>query len=60
MSLADKAKANAKNIEGKIQDAAGRITGDTEAQAEGKAKQLEAKARLVVEDLKDEVKDLTD
>lgn len=60
MSLKEKAKATAKNIEGKLQEAAGNITGDPQDQAEGKAKQAEAKVRHTVEDVKDEVKDAVD
>jgi uncharacterized protein YjbJ (UPF0337 family) len=56
MSLEERAKATAKNVEGKLQDAAGRATGDPADQAEGKAKQAEAKARHAKEDVKDEVK----
>lgn len=56
MSLENKAKATAKNIEGKVQEAVGDITGDPKTQAEGQAKQVEAKTRHVVEDAKDEVK----
>ncbi|HEY9885412.1 MAG TPA: CsbD family protein [Thermosynechococcaceae cyanobacterium] len=56
MGLDDKAKAAAKNVEGKIQDAAGNVTGDPQAQAEGKAKQGEAQASNAKEDLKDGVK----
>ncbi len=56
MSLEDKAKAAAKNIEGKVQEAVGDLTGDPKTQAEGQAKQVEAKARNVVEDAKDEAK----
>jgi uncharacterized protein YjbJ (UPF0337 family) len=56
MSLKDRAKATAKNIEGKLQEVAGDITGDPKAQAEGKEKQAEAKVRHVVEDVKDEAK----
>jgi len=40
MSLKDRAKATAKNIEGKIQEAVGDLTGDPKAQAEGKEKQI--------------------
>jgi uncharacterized protein YjbJ (UPF0337 family) len=43
MSLQDKAKAAAKNVEGKVQEAAGDLTGNHEAQAKGKAKQAQAK-----------------
>jgi uncharacterized protein YjbJ (UPF0337 family) len=60
MSLQDRAKATAKNIEGKIQEAVGDLTGDPKAQAEGKEKQAEARVRHTVEDVKDEVKKIVD
>lgn len=60
MSLEDRAKATAKNVEGKVQDAVGDLTGDPKAQAEGKAKQAEAKVRHAAEDVKDEVKKAID
>ncbi len=60
MSLEEKAKATAKNIEGKAQEALGNITGDPEAKAEGKAKQAESQVRHGVEDVKDNVKDALD
>lgn len=56
MSLEDRAKATAKNVEGKIQEAAGNVTGDPSDKAEGKAKQAEAETRHAVEDVKDNVK----
>jgi uncharacterized protein YjbJ (UPF0337 family) len=56
MSLEEKAKATAKNIEGKVQDAVGEATGDRADQAEGKTKQVEAEARHAKEDIKDGVK----
>lgn len=56
MGLEDKAKAAAKNIEGKAQEALGNVTGDPEDKAEGKAKQAEGQVRQGVEDVKDEVK----
>ncbi|MBE9136654.1 CsbD family protein [Nodosilinea sp. LEGE 07088] len=56
MSIEDKAKATAKDIEGKIQEGAGKLTGNQEAQAKGKAKQAEADVRNTVEDAKDNVK----
>lgn len=52
MSLKDKAKATAKNIEGKLQETVGNITGYPQYQAEGKAKQAEAKVRHTVEDIR--------
>ncbi|WRH67203.1 MAG: CsbD family protein [Planktothrix sp. GU0601_MAG3] len=56
MSLKDKAKATAKNIEGKVQEAVGNVTGDPKDQLEGKEKQVEAKVLHTTEDVKDEVK----
>ncbi|MCP2728658.1 CsbD family protein [Limnofasciculus baicalensis] len=56
MSLQNKAKATAKNIEGKVQESVGNMTGDPKDQIEGKEKQAEAKVRHSVEDVKDEVK----
>jgi uncharacterized protein YjbJ (UPF0337 family) len=60
MSLQERAKATAKNVEGKIQEAASKLTGDPADQAEGKAKQKEAQARHAKEDVKDGVKDVVD
>ena len=60
MSAEDKAKATAKNIEGKAQEALGNVTGDPEDQAKGKAKQGEAEARQTVENAKDKIKDAID
>jgi uncharacterized protein YjbJ (UPF0337 family) len=60
MSFKNRAKAAAKNIEGKIQEAVGDLTGDSKAQAEGKAKQAEAKVIHSVEDVKDEAKKIID
>ncbi|NJL83660.1 MAG: CsbD family protein [Chloroflexaceae bacterium] len=56
MSAEDRAKATAKNIEGKVQEAAGNVTGDPQDRAEGKAKQAEAETRHAAEDLKDKAK----
>jgi len=41
MSLQERAKAAAKNIEGKIEEAVGDLTGDSSKQAKGQAKQVE-------------------
>ncbi|KAB8333249.1 CsbD family protein [Brasilonema bromeliae] len=57
MSLEDRAKATAKNIEGKVQEAVGNVTGDPEDKAEGQAKQAESQVRHGVENVKDDVKD---
>jgi uncharacterized protein YjbJ (UPF0337 family) len=58
MSLEAKFKATAKNIEGKIQEAVGELTGDPKTQAEGKAKQVEAAVQHTVENVKDKVKEV--
>jgi uncharacterized protein YjbJ (UPF0337 family) len=56
MNLEERAKATAKNIEGKAQEAVGNITGDPKDKAEGKAKQAESEVHHAVEDVKDNVK----
>ncbi|MBW4633268.1 MAG: CsbD family protein [Iphinoe sp. HA4291-MV1] len=56
MSLEERAKAAAKNVEGKIQEAVGNITGDPKDKVEGQAKQGESEVRHGVEDVKDNVK----
>jgi uncharacterized protein YjbJ (UPF0337 family) len=60
MSAEDRLKAAAKNVEGKIQEGVGNITGDPKDQAAGQAKQGEAQVRNTVEDVKDEVKKAVD
>jgi uncharacterized protein YjbJ (UPF0337 family) len=60
MSIEDRAKAVAKNIEGKAQEALGNVTGDPEDKAEGKAKQAESQVRHGIEDVKDKVKENLD
>ncbi|HEY9661474.1 MAG TPA: CsbD family protein [Allocoleopsis sp.] len=56
MSLEERAKATAKNIEGKVQEAMGNLTGDERDRVAGQAKQAEATSRHVKEDIKDAVK----
>ncbi|GAB4228938.1 MAG: CsbD family protein [Elainellaceae cyanobacterium] len=60
MSTEDRAKATAKNVEGKAQEMAGKVTGDPADKQEGKAKQTEAEARHAKEDVKDSVKKAID
>ncbi|MBD2520499.1 CsbD family protein [Nostoc sp. FACHB-973] len=60
MSLEDKIKATAKNIEGKAKEIAGQVTDNPELEAEGKLKQAEANVSHSVENAKDEVKKLID
>lgn len=54
MSLEERTKATAKNIAGKIQDAAGNLTGNPKTQAEGKAKQADARRLHIEEDIKED------
>jgi uncharacterized protein YjbJ (UPF0337 family) len=56
MSLTNRAKAVAKNLEGKVQEALGNMTDDPKDKTEGKAKQAESKVRHAVEYMKDKVK----
>jgi len=60
MSLEDKIKAAAKNVEGKLEAAAGELTGDNQMKVEGQAKQAQAAAAQVVEDVKDQAKGVLD
>lgn len=49
-SLQERVEATAKNIQGKVQDAVGNVTGDPGDRAAGKAKQGESNVRNLVED----------
>lgn len=60
MSIEDRVEAVAKNIEGKIQEAASELTGDPKDKVEGQAKQDEAAAIHAREDIKDHAKDIID
>jgi uncharacterized protein YjbJ (UPF0337 family) len=60
MSIEDRAKTTAKKVEDKIEETAGDLTGNHEAQAKGKAKQSEGDVRNTVEDGKDQVKKMVD
>ena len=60
MSIEDRAEAIAKNIEGKVQETVGNITGDPKDQAEGQIKQQQADAMHTVEDMKDQAKRVID
>ncbi|MDY6937606.1 MAG: CsbD family protein [Cyanobacteriota bacterium] len=60
MSIEDRAEATGKNVEGKLQEAVGEVTGDPEDKAEGKAKQAEAEVQHATEDVKDSIKEKID
>ncbi|MFA4939538.1 CsbD family protein [Brevundimonas sp.] len=53
----DRIEGAAKNIGGKIKEAAGKVTGDTKLQAEGKADQVEGKVQNTVGGVKDSLRD---
>lgn len=55
MSLEDKIKATAKDAEGRLQSAAGAITGDEQMKAQGEAKQVQAHLMDAAGNLKDRV-----
>lgn len=60
MSIEDRMKATAKNIEGKAQEAAAEITGDPKDKVEGQQKQAEAETQHSIENVKDEIKKAID
>lgn len=60
MSIEDRMKATAKNVEGKVQEAAAEITGDPKDKVEGEQKQAEAETQHRVENAKDEIKKAID
>lgn len=49
----DRIEGAAKNIGGKVKEAAGKVTGDHKLQAEGKADQVEGKVQNAVGGAKD-------
>jgi uncharacterized protein YjbJ (UPF0337 family) len=56
-NIGDRAKTAGKNIEGKVQENLGKITGDPEAQAEGKEKQVENSVRQQAKEVKDNIQE---
>jgi uncharacterized protein YjbJ (UPF0337 family) len=56
MSTEQRIDATIKNVEGKVQEAMGEITGNPQDKAEGKQKQAEAQVQHSVENVKDEIK----
>lgn len=53
MSFEDTIRATAKDVEGRMQAAAGAVSGNDAMQAQGEAKQLQAQAMQAAGDLKD-------
>lgn len=60
MTIEDRLKATAKNIEGKVQEAIGEVTGNPQDKAEGQEKQAEAQLQHSVENVKDNIKKSVD
>jgi uncharacterized protein YjbJ (UPF0337 family) len=60
MSIDNRAKATGKNIEGKIQETVGKVTGNPQDEVKGRAKQQEASAEHTVENIKDDLKKVID
>lgn len=60
MSTEDRVEATAKNIEGKVQEAVGEVTGNPRDKEVGRAKQREAAAEHIEENLKDDTKEAVD
>ncbi len=55
----DQAKGKAKDIGGKIQEEAGKLTGNKEQQAKGLANQVAGKVQQKAGDVKEALKDVT-
>ena len=53
----DRIEGAAKNIGGKVKEAAGKLTGDEKLKAEGRAEQVEGKVQNAVGGLKDTLRD---
>ena len=53
----DRVEGAAKNIGGKIKEAAGKVTGDEKLKAEGRADQVEGKIQNTVGGVKDALRD---
>ena len=60
MGYDDKAENKGEELGGKLKEGAGRLTGDDEMQAEGKADQSKGKVKQGAEHAKDAVKDVKD
>jgi|GEM_PF-832352 uncharacterized protein YjbJ (UPF0337 family) len=56
--MPERMKAGAKDLEGKTQEAIGKVTGDRNAQIAGKAKQADSSSRNFIENVKDTFKGL--
>jgi uncharacterized protein YjbJ (UPF0337 family) len=53
----DRVKGSAKQVGGKVKEWAGKVTGDTKTESEGKADQVKGKVQNTVGGLKDAVRE---
>jgi uncharacterized protein YjbJ (UPF0337 family) len=60
MSIENRINATAKNVEGKVQEVVGEVTGNPQDKVEGQQKQEEAQVQHSVENVKDELKKMID
>jgi uncharacterized protein YjbJ (UPF0337 family) len=56
----DRIEGSAKQIKGQVKDTAGKLTGDSKLQAEGKADKAEGKVQNTVGGVKDKIRDALD
>ena len=56
----DRVEGSAKNLGGKVKEAAGKVTGDEKLKNEGRADQVSGKVQNVVGGLKDKVRENLD
>jgi uncharacterized protein YjbJ (UPF0337 family) len=60
MSIENRINATAKNVEGKVQEVVGEVTGNPQDKVEGQQKQEEAQVQHSVENVKDDLKKMID
>jgi len=58
IAVANEIKVVTKGLEGRVQEAIGKVTGSIPNQVEGKAKQAEASSRNTAEDVKNKAKEV--
>jgi uncharacterized protein YjbJ (UPF0337 family) len=56
----DRVEGSAKQMKGSVKDAAGKLTGDSKLQAEGKADKVEGKIQNAVGGAKDKIREALD
>jgi len=56
--LINRAQAAQKDVEGQVQEAIGKITGNRKDQVMGRAKQVESRVMNAIEDVKDQFRDI--